>query len=210
MTLSVTGSAISALATVALPSHNIGDLIVIFGHRGGSLTPTAPSAGGTVPAWNTIDTMGGTTIGSLVTAWFVATATNHTSGTWTNATGMIAVVITGGVAASPIGGHAAVNTGGTTTSSTAPAVTLTNSDGSSVLLHFYGNPATISSWGAAPSGYTRLQATTASLVCCNSKNDTTSDGSIAQTLSATAAGSANATVEILAAATKRSNFFALF
>lgn len=198
MSLSITGSTISAATSVTLPGHNVGDLIVIFAHRGGSLTPIVPSAAGTVPAWSAIDTMGGTTAGSLVTADFVATATNHTSGIWTNATGMIAVVISGNLAASPIGGHAAAATGGTTTSVTAPAVTLSRSDGSSVELNFYGHPATISSWGSAPAGYSRMQATTGSLVCCNSKNDTTSDGSIVQSLSATATGGATATVEILA------------
>lgn len=210
MSLSITGSQIAAAVTVAIPTHNVGDMIIIGAGRGGSIIPSIATSGGTVPAWNSITSIGGTTAGSLILGYFVATANNHTSGTWTNAQGMIAAVISGNLAATQSGTPAAVNTGGTTTAVTAPAVTLVNSDGTSVLLHFYVHPATISSWGSAPTGYTRLQATTASLVCCNSKNDTTSDGSIAQSLSATVSGGAAATVEILASPTARGSFFALF
>jgi hypothetical protein len=196
--LSVTGSNISNTTSVALPSHNVGDLIVIFAYRMSNATaPSVPSAAGTVPAWITIDTLSGATAGSVVDAYFVATATNHTSGTWTNATGMIAVVISGGHASSPIGGHAAVNPTGSTTSCTAPAVTLSRTDGSSLLLHLHNHNTPFTSWGSAPAGYTRLQSASGSPACCNTKNDTTSDGSIAQPLTSTASGNAAATVEIL-------------
>lgn len=207
----LTGSNNSATTTVTIPAHNVGDLIVVCASRRSNATaPSVPSAGLTVPAWNTIDTQSGTTNGSCVTAYFVATATNHTSGTWTNATDMVAVVISG-QNASPIGGHATNNAGSATTSATAPAVTLSKSDGTSILLHFFNhNSSTAITWGAAPAGYTRQ--TTGSFAILDTKDDTTSDGSVTQsgTFGGGGAGYACASVEVLAAPASQGSFFALF
>lgn len=203
----ITGSASAATTSVTLPSHNVGDLIVIFAYRDGNVAvPTVPTAAGTVPAWVTIDSAaGGSFANSFVTAQFVATATNHTSGAWANATGMIAVVVSG-QASSPIGGHA-TTINSSTVSATAPSVTLSKTDGSSLLLEFYGHRF-VTAWDAAPAGYTR-QTSVATEVCCNTKNDTTSDGSIAQTGTISTAGAyAGAAVEILSAASAA--FFAMF
>lgn len=198
MPLTLKGSQIAATTSVTLPSHNIGDLIVIIaGRQGNATAPSVPSAAGTVPAWTTIDALSGATAGSLVTAYFVATATNHTSGTWTNATGMIASVVSG-QAASPIGGHAATNPTGSTSSDASPSITMTNTDGSSLLLYIFGHNSPLTSWGAAPTGYTQQQATGGSFLCLDTKNTTTSDGSSTQTLTASSAGNAAAVVEILA------------
>lgn len=207
MTLLVKGANAAAATTVTIPSHNVGDLIVIFALRRSNATaPSVPVASGTVPAWTTIDTETGSTDGAIVTAYFVATATNHTSGTWTNATDMIAAVISG-QKASPIGGHA-TGIGNDAANSTAPAVTMSVTDGSSLLMYFHGHNATVSSWGSAPAGYTRRA--TGTMVVCNTKIDTTSDGSISQPVtSSVSVGYAAATVEILAAQGLPS-FFALF
>lgn len=205
----LTGSNNSATTSVTIPSHNVGDLIVICASRRSNATaPSIPSAAGTVPAWNTIDTQSGTTNGSCVTAYFVATATNHTSGTWTNATDMIAGVISG-VASSPIGGHATNNAASAPSTAVAPAVTLSKTDGSSVLLHFFNhNSSTTITWGSAPAGYTRQ--TTGSFAILDTKTSTTSDGSVTQTctVGGGGAGYACASVEVLS--TPKANFFALF
>ena len=50
------GSNVSDAATVTIPAHAVGDLIVIFAYRGSSNTlPGKPSAGGTVPTYVDID-----------------------------------------------------------------------------------------------------------------------------------------------------------
>lgn len=175
----VSGSTVSATTSVTLPSHNAGDLIVIFAFDDNptATVPSVPAASGTVPAWDTIDTYSQTSA-SCITAYFVATASNHTSGTWSGATGMIAVVLSGqGV--SPIGGHAV--TGGATsgTYSAAPSVTMVNGDGSSVLLHFYGHRLAPSwpEWAAGNgNGYTTQIES--GEVCLDTKDYTTSDGAV--------------------------------
>jgi hypothetical protein len=114
--------------SVAIPSHNVGDLIVVWTH-GTSVSPTKPTASGTVPAWVDIasDTRQRLT-------YFVATATNTTTGTWTNSIRIVAVVLSG-QAGSPIGGNALRN-GNSTSTVVVPSATLRNSDGTSQILHF--------------------------------------------------------------------------
>jgi hypothetical protein len=183
-------------SSVTIPSHSIGDTIVLFAFNAINTTAvTAPSASGTVPAWNFIDHPTGANSCASGTAYFVATATNTTSGTWGNTTAMVAVVLSG-QGSTPLGGHA--ESGGTASGSTiAPAVTMTNTDGTSALLHFFGTVFSAATWSAAPSGYTQ-QAQAAGYVCCDSKNVTTSDGSVTQALSVGSSGYRGATVEIRA------------
>lgn len=189
----ITGINASTTTSVTIPTHAVGNLIIIFAYDSGATTaPAPPAAGGTVPAWGSIDSTSGANVNASGTWSFVATATNHTSGTWTSTSAMIAVVLSG-QAASPIGGH--TEAGSTANgSSTAPAVTMTNTDGSSQLLHFFGYNGAIT-WSAAPTGYT--QQISNSLVCCDTKTVTTSDGSVTQANSGGfTVGYRGATVEI--------------
>lgn len=193
----IQGSASAAASSVAIPTHQIGDEILLFVFNNASVTPpAAPAAGGTVPAFATINSGVGNTCAAITTQ-FVATANNHTSGTWTNATGIVAVVLRGENTLSPVGGNACVLSSASGTGATSPSVTLTKSDGTSALLYFYAHRA-VTAWGAAPTGCTLLTEVSTS-VCCNSKNDTTSDGAIVQTLTGTAVGIMTAVVEIVAA-----------
>ncbi|WP_338154550.1 hypothetical protein [Mycobacteroides chelonae] len=190
----------STTGSVTIPTHSVGDLILLCAFDSQNTAPTKPSAGGTVPNWNYIDnanTSAGQ--GALTTAWFIATATNTTSGTWTWAEQMIAVVITGPVATTPIGGHAAV--GGAAVNVTAPSVTMTHTDGSSILLHFHAT-AFINggSWSAAPAGYThRVVAGPSSSrsLLLNTKDTTTTDGSVTQPDGSSGWAFAAATVEVI-------------
>lgn len=190
----------STTGSVTIPTHAIGDLIVLCAFDSQNTAPTKPSAGGTVPNWNYIDNTN-TSAGqaALTTAWFIANATNTTSGTWTWAEQMIAVVVTGPVASTPIGGHAAV--GGAAVNVTAPAVTMTHTDGSSILLHFHAT-AFINGggWSSAPAGYThRVVAGPSSSrsLLLNTKDVTTSDGSVTQPDGSSGWAFAAATVEII-------------
>ncbi|OHU48907.1 hypothetical protein [Mycobacteroides chelonae] len=190
----------STTGSVTIPTHQIGDLIVLCAFDSQNTAPTKPSAGGTVPNWNYIDNTN-TSAGqaALTTAWFIATATNTTSGTWTWAEQMIAAVVTGPVGTTPIGGHAAV--GGAGANVTAPSVTMTHTDGSSILLHFHAT-AFINGggWSAAPTGYThRVVAGPSSSrsLLLNTKDTTTSDGSVTQPDGSSGWAFAAATVEIV-------------
>jgi hypothetical protein len=197
----------SATTSVTLPTHAVGDLIVLYCYDNGATTvPGTPTAGGTVPTWTTIDGPTGANFNASKTVYAVATATNHTSGTWTNTNNMIAVVLTG-QAGSPIGAHnetGSTGTNGATTSN----VTVSVSDGSSALLYFYAIR-NVSAWAAAPTGYTQQVATASSGgVCLDTKNLTTGDGSATQTATNTVSGYRTAVVEILAA--PAADFFAMF
>lgn len=178
---SIIGNANAQTTSVAIPTHAIGDLILVSAGRAAATGLSKPAASGTVPAWVTIDAPAGTNTRQGITAYFVATATNHTTGTWTGA-GSIAVMVLRGQGSTPIGGHG-LSTNASSTSSTAPAITLAQSDGSSRIVtfhHSYNGPPYFST---APTGWTRQTASPAgSLAIANSKDVTTSDGSIVQTL----------------------------
>lgn len=202
--LSFIGANAAISNTVTLPAHEIGDLIVVFAWLDSfSVSPSAPSkpsAGGTVPTWTDIDATAGANFCASRTAYTVATATNHTSGSWTGGNNQaVCAVVLRNPNASPIGGHA--ESGGTALSgATAPAITLADSDGSSVLLHFFGRRAGgLSSWSAAPAGYTSRAATTSGVgVTVITKDVTTSDGSITHASAGNSVvGYRGATVEIL-------------
>jgi hypothetical protein len=125
------------------------------------VVPSAPSAGGTVPAWTTLSANAGTvatngavtpnTYSSLAqrVAYTVATSNNHTSGTWTNAARIEVMVIrnSGGVGAYAERGYGRGNTAigingsGQAPASIfnfyAPALTLRKQDGTSKVLHLW-------------------------------------------------------------------------
>lgn len=195
-------------STVTIPAHQIGDIITIFAFQGagGGVFPIAQSASGTVPAWAVLDAANsaGTSSCTSGTWYFVATATNHTSGIWSNVDGLIAAVIRN-PAASPIGGHADAGGVAGTSGPAAPTVTLTHADGTSLLLHFFGLRlgGAWSAYNGAPTGYTQRVATATGTwggVCLDTKNVTTTDGSIIQPVNASPSGNEyrGATIEIRA------------
>lgn len=195
MAAKVIGTATSAAAiNVAIPTHRVGDLIVIAAYRDGSTTtPSKPAASGTVPAWVDITNNTGANTNSMRTAYFIATATNHTSGDWTNATGMMAIVVENFNEGAPIG--ASAESGGTANgSATVPSITLQDATGNSLILNFMGHR-TVTSWSAAPSGYTS-RAATATECQVGTKNVSTSAGSQAWSCSSTNSGYRGAQIEI--------------
>lgn len=211
MTLAVMGTTSSTTTSITLPTHAIGDLIIIMAYRGAASQATIPTAGGTVPAWVSLDVTPGSTASSE-DVYFVATATNHTSGTWANANGMCAVVIRGQNATAPIGAHAqsaALLSGG----STAPSITQTLTNGSAMLLHLLSH-ANLTAWAAAPAGYTSQLAAVGSASLPGfsvlTKNSTTSDGSVTQSCTSAASSYACHTIEILPATSASNNFLAMF
>lgn len=225
MALSVTGTPVCVRASsITLPTHSVGDMILLYAYLNGGAgfgnpaTPTKPTATGTVPAWVDIDNNTGANGCSSRTAYFVATATNTTSGTWTGGSGMCAIVLRG-QAAAPIGGHA--ESGGTATNSAlAPSVTMTKTDGTSFLVQFYGLGATGGSnngfSAAPPTGYTNSANTSGGAttnIATDTKNVTTSDGGVTRAADSIFAslGYRGAQIEILAAVAtaNHSGFFPL-
>lgn len=193
--VSLVGSASAAATSVTLPAHSVGDVILIFAYRDGSTTaPSKPTHGGTIPDWTDINVANqASDSNSYRISYTVATATNSTSGTWSNATGIIAVVLSGCNSTTPIGGVKAI--GGTAANSaTAPAVAMSDTTGTSALLQFYGHRS-VTAWSAAPTGYTRLTSV-ATEVALNKKDITTSDGSSTQANTATSSGYIGAVVEV--------------
>ena len=197
--VSLVGFGSTDSSSITLPTHQVGDLFVIFSYSTNTTVPSIPSAGGTVPTFVGLDTGTGSGNASR-TAYAVATATNHTSGTWTNGNATAVAVLRGQNGSTPIGGHAetggSVGTAPGTGTYTSPSITLSDSSGASILLYFYGGENS-ASWDSAPAGYTRR--TSSADVCLNTKDSSTSDGSVAQTATLTI-GQGNfrsAVVEIL-------------
>jgi len=193
----IVGTAVAQADNISIPAHRIGDMIMIFAHSNGNgQNPIVPAASGTVPAWTTAAVGSATAFNGVYSypraAYYVATATNTTSGSWGYADLIIAVVVR---RTSGIGG-----TNGINLSTSAPAINLSNGTGTSLLFHFHswgGGSSTVTSINAAPTGYTRLVTGTYSTVmgCVNTKNDTTTDGAVTQTATATGF-SGSLTVEV--------------
>lgn len=196
--LAISGTPATVNATsVALPTHAVGDMIIIAAAASSNTLALKPTAAGTVPVFTDITANTGANTTSMRIAYAIATTSSHTSGTWANAA-FLAVIVVHNQNASPIGG--AVESGGTSSSGvTAPAITMINTSGASFLLEFYYGG--FSAWNAAPSGYTRRASThtTSAGICLNTKNVTTSDGAIAQTgtWAGFTTGFRGATIEIL-------------
>jgi hypothetical protein len=86
MTISYVGSAAAEATSVTLPTHQAGDLLIMFAMRAANGLPTIPSGwflGGSRTSSSGI---------SLMIAWKVAASSSETSGTWTNAAAILSVV----------------------------------------------------------------------------------------------------------------------
>lgn len=153
----VQGVGSAAATSVTIPAHQAGDMIVVMAR--GTVAPTVPTAGGTVPTWVTQQTGAANSLG-LVTATAVANNTNHTTGTWTNATHMIVLVIrptsSGGVLSA---GASTVGSAANTLTLVFAALTLQTADGSSMVVRVGARAAASSGTEMAtpPSGYTNQQ-----------------------------------------------------
>jgi hypothetical protein len=148
MSISHIGAQGNAGTTVTIPTHQSGDLILIFAYRDGNNTaPTTPSAGGTVPTWTLIGSSGGNNNSSNF-RYAVATGSTTTSGTWTNASELICLVYRGTkFVGDSLGG------GAQSATIAYPALSLDRTDGSSWVVGVAGHR-TATNVDAAPSGMT--------------------------------------------------------
>jgi hypothetical protein len=128
--ISFVDGAEAAAATVTIPTHQVGDLLLIVALRPNASTPSLP-AGWTSLAAPT------TTGKSYQVGYKIATATNDASGTWTNAAvTQVFIYRNAGVPGTPT-----VNLGAATAGNeTFPALTLSTLSGTSWCFRYiYGN-----------------------------------------------------------------------
>jgi len=151
---SVVGQASAAATSVAIPAHAVGDLIIVSA-RGTAAAPVKPAAGGTVPAWDTLQSGLANSIG-LTTVAFVATATNHTTGVFTSATHICVVVLR--PAALKKLQTAAVDSasgnGNNTQTIVYPALIMNDLDGSSMGVRIGTRGVAVTAVGTPPTGWT--------------------------------------------------------
>lgn len=217
----ITGVAsIAGADSITLPAHNVGDLILMFSTnlRPNNTAPAAPAAGGTVPTWTTVieapnSFNGISTYLNHKAVYAVATATNHTSGTWSaygDLETLLAVVISGAKSGTPIGGVAQSNVYGQS-SATYPAVTLDDTSGSSLLLRYSAQQGTGGGWTGTPSGLTVAETLSVSgpwTRLCTADSSTTATS--LDTLQNAGASVYHATVTLEIRGNPTSGFFSFF
>lgn len=185
----------ATVTSITLPTHAVGDLILIFAYNGTGTMPARPAAGGTVPTWLDIDVGTSLNNNALRVCMAIATANNHTSGTWTNGSQFGVIVLRSAYAASPVGGHGVASTA---TDPSAPAVTMRTNDGTDQIIHFMGVRTAVT-WPTV-AGYTKRVDINPGLgtgLAIYTKNVTTTDGVLTFT-TPTTGGTYNATVEVCA------------
>jgi hypothetical protein len=137
----------SGTDTFTMPSHETGDLLVVFAYRDGSTTAPGEPAGA---GWSTIGSGGGSSNSSRI-SYKIAASNSEVSGTWTNATTTFVHVYRGVKTSDPIGDNNVAT--GSSTTITHPALSLAVTDGSSWVASFFGHRSTnATTLTAAPSG----------------------------------------------------------
>lgn len=145
MAISFVGES-TGTTTATIPTHQAGDLMIIWAFRSGSnSTPTVPTG------WTSIKTNVTNSAGA-VAAWKIAVSSTDTSGTWTNATGLVCMVYRGTNQTAPIGGSA-TNTAASTTVNY-PALTMTVTNGSSWVVGVAAHRSTNTTIETPPTGMT--------------------------------------------------------
>lgn len=147
MAISFIGQATGA-NSVTLPSHQSGDVILIFAFNETSLTVPSLASG-----WTSITTNSGNTCAFRL-GYLVAGSSSEVSGTWTNATGCIAHVYRGADNADPIG--ASLRQGSSTSAFGVayPGLTLEVGDGTAWVAGFAGHRNADTALETPPSGMT--------------------------------------------------------
>ena len=170
---------------VAIPTHSAGDLIVYFTNNPDDYSDMSPASGNTGWTLAALTNQVGTS--RPVRCYYrIAASSSEVAGSWNNAYNSICVVISG-QNATPIGSKAVYSptsqTLGNTVSLTCPSVSLTNSTGSSILLHIATAFSINQIFGSSLlAGYTIIKTNangvTDAPLRLVSKDDTTSDGSV--------------------------------
>jgi hypothetical protein len=129
MAIEFIGASGVSATSMTLPTHQSGDIVVMFAYRNGNNTAPALPA-----TWSGIGATGGNTNSSRLAYKFV-TSGNTPSNTWTNATQLIAHVYRG---CAGVGGFAGSSQSNSSTI-TYPTLTMENGNGRSIVVGFAGH-----------------------------------------------------------------------
>lgn len=137
--------------TFAGATINANDVLVGCAFRDGNNTaPTVPAG------WTTIENSAGTQLNGAALAWKAAVGGgSDTSGSWTSATSLIIDVYRGAEFTAAIGGHAA--NGALSGTFNYPAITMTNTSGSSWVFACAGSRSTLLDFENSPPNSTTLR-----------------------------------------------------
>lgn len=150
MAISFVGAASAAATSLTLPTHQAGDLILLWAYRSGSTTaPTLPSG------WIDINSSGNNNNSSRL-AYLIATGAGTASGTWTNATHISSAVYRADSGNISIGANATTGNSGNTL--TYSALTLQDIVGTSWVVGFAGHRQA-TNVETAPTGMTNRTST---------------------------------------------------
>ena len=161
--ISFIGQATGTTSITTMPTHQAGDLIIIFAYRAGSTSaPTKPS-GYTSKATNTAASVVNAAQAAVV-GFKLAASSSETSGTWTNASRIVCHVYRGVDQTIPLGGYSTYDIGnnGVETTLTYEACTLQKTDGTSWLAAFAGSIGTSGTGTDDPPGTMVNRSTLAS------------------------------------------------
>ena len=131
MAISFIGAGTPGQSAVTFPTHQAGDLLLVFSFRDGSNSPPPIPAG-----WTEIENHFGS-LSSMRVGFRIAPGAGTSSGVWNNGTTTIGHVYRGVNKANPFGAKAVSN--GSTNSITIPALTLKKNGGSSWVVGALGH-----------------------------------------------------------------------
>jgi hypothetical protein len=138
-------AATAEATTLTMPTHAATNVLYMFAFRDGTaVAPTLPAG------WTQIGSAAANSCAAIL-AYKIAASSSETSGTWTNANELVCQVYSGAYGKDFT---VAFQTGSSATV-TYPALTLLNTDGSSVVAAFGGHRSTNGSMGTAPTGMTQ-------------------------------------------------------
>lgn len=196
MAISYVGAA-TGTTSATPPAHVAGDVLLAFAHRDGNTTAPSLPAG-----WTDLGSSGAN-VNSSRLGFKVATSSGETSGTWTNATGLVVLVYRGCAAGDPIGD--VVGAGSSSLVISYPALTMQVSDGSSWAVGVAGHrSADAVGFDSPPSGMSNRayqQDAAATLIGNDTAGGVSSWSAQTVTATGTSGGWRSWSVELLAAAT---------
>lgn len=195
MAISFVGSA-TGTTSATLPTHASGDVLIAFAHRDGNTTAPSLPAG-----WTDLGSSGANVNSSRI-GYKVAASSGETSGTWTNATGLVVLVYRGCNTTDPIGD--VVGGGSSSLVVSYPALTMQVTDGTGWVVGVAGHRSIdIVGLDGPPAGLTNrayLQDATATLAGHDSAAGVTSWSALNDTVTGTSGGWRSWSIELIAAA----------
>jgi hypothetical protein len=163
--ISFIGQATGTTSITTMPTHQAGDLIIIFAYRAGSTSaPTVPTGSGyTSKLTNTAAEVVNAAQAAVV-GFKIAASGSETSGTWTNASRIVCHVYRGVDQTTPLGGSSTYDIGnnGNGTTLTYEALTMQITNGTSWLVAFAGSIGTSGTGTDDPPGAMVNRSTLAS------------------------------------------------